>query len=272
MSAPLLSLAAGTVLDAGPAATLDAAAAAGYAAAGLRLDADTCPASAVELRRRADDHGLTLLDLEVVRLGPDRSIDEALRLLDLAVVLGARFLLTVSSHPDPADTRAELAALVRAAHGGPTRIALEFMRFTRVPTLADAVAVLDDIGADPGDATVLVDALHLRRSGETPADVAAVAAAAPGRIGYWQICDGPAAAPADVDGVDGLVHEARHHRLAPGEGDLPLHDLIAALPAGLPISVEVQSDRLAASHDPVARARHLMEATRAVLPQELGQE
>ncbi|RTL67611.1 MAG: sugar phosphate isomerase/epimerase [Pseudonocardiaceae bacterium] len=269
MSAPLLSLAAGTVLDAGPEATLDAAAEAGYDAAGLRLDADTCPAAALALRRRADDHGLALLDLEVVRLGPDRGIDEALRLLDLAVVLGARFLLTVSSHPDPADTRAELATLVKAAHGGPTRIGLEFMRFTRIPTLADAVATLDDIGAEPGDAAVLVDALHLRRSGETPADVAAVAATAPERIGYWQICDGPAADPADLDGV---VDEARHHRLAPGEGDLPLHDLVTALPDGLPVSVEVQSDRLAASHDPVARARHLMQATRAVLSQKPGQE
>ncbi|GEL21593.1 xylose isomerase [Pseudonocardia sulfidoxydans NBRC 16205] len=269
MSAPLLSLAAGTVLDAGPETTLDAAAAAGYDAAGLRLDPDTDPAAAVALRRRADDHGLTLLDLEVVRLGPDRSIDEALRLLDLAVVLGARFLLTVSSHPDPADTRAELATLVKAATGGPTRIGLEFMRFTRIPTLAAAVATLDDIGAEPSAAAVLVDALHLHRSGETPADVAAVAAVAPERIGYWQICDGPAAAPADVDGVDGLVHEARHHRLPPGEGDLPLHDLVAALPDGLPVSVEVQSDHLAAALDPTTRARRLLEATRATLP---GQE
>jgi sugar phosphate isomerase/epimerase len=259
----LISLAAGTVLDAGPEATLDAAAATGYDAAGLRLDADTGPTVVAALRRRADDHGLTLLDLEVVRLGPDRDIGEALRLLDLAVVLGARFLLTVSSHPDPAATRAELATLVGAARGGPTRIALEFMRFTRIPTLAAAVATLDDIGAGPDVAAVLVDALHLRRSGESPADVAAVA---PERIGYWQICDGPAAGPADLDAV---ADEARHHRLAPGEGDLALHDLLAALPAGLPVSVEVQSDRLTADLDPTSRARHLLKATRAVLP---GQE
>ncbi|GAY08322.1 sugar phosphate isomerase/epimerase [Pseudonocardia sp. N23] len=262
----MISLAAGTVLDAGPGATIDAAAAAGYDAAGLRLDADTGPAAAGALRRRADDQGLALLDLEVVRLGPDRGIDEALRLLDLAVVLGARFLLTVSGHPDPADTRAELATLVAAAHGGPTRVGLEFMRFTTVATLAAAVATLDDIGADPADAAVLVDALHLRRSGGSPADVAAVTAVAPGRIGYVQVCDGPATGPGTLDAV---ADEARHHRLPPGDGDLPLRDLLAATPAGLPVSVEVQSDRLAADLDPTARARVLLDATRRALP---GQE
>lgn len=267
----MISLAAGTVLDAGPAATLDAAAAAGYDAAGLRLAADTDRATATRLRRRAADQNLVLLDLEVVRLGPDRDLDEALRLLDLAVELGARYLLTVSGHPERAATLDQLATLVGAAHTTPVRVAVEFMRFTRIPTLADAVGLLDELDADPADAAVLVDALHLQRSGGSPADLAAV----PGtRIGYVQVCDGPATGPADLDAV---ADEARHHRLAPGEGELPLRDLLARLPADLPVSVEVQSDRLAAELDPADRARRLLEATQRVLVTDpattvLGQE
>src|SRR6185437_7382797 len=89
---PMISLAAGTVLDAPPAAVLTAAAQAGFDAAGLRIDAAS---TAAALRRQAADLGLTLLDLEVVRLRPDRPFDHHLRLLELAHVLGARFLLTV---------------------------------------------------------------------------------------------------------------------------------------------------------------------------------
>lgn len=246
---PLLSLAAGSVLDAGPAGTLRAAADAGYRAAGLRLDPRaTTQATAAVLRRTADDLGLSVLDLEVVRLGPDRPMDDHLRLLDLAATLGARFLLTVSTHPDPADTTAELARLCAAARGGPTRIALEFMRFTQVGTFEDALGVL------PDDATVLVDALHLARSGGTPAELAV----AGHRIGYLQLCDAPLDAPGD------MATEARHHRLPPGTGDLPLAGLLAAAPPGLPLSVEVQSDRLA-RYAPTDRARHLLDATRRVL-------
>ena len=246
----LVSLAAGCVLDAGPAGTLQAAAAAGYRAAGLRLDPrTTTPATAAALRRTADDLGLSVLDLEVARLGPDRSSDDHLRLLDIAATLGARFLLTVSAHADRASTTAELARLCSAARGGPTRIALEFMRFTRIGTFAEAIDVA------PPDAVVLVDALHLARSGGTPAELAGAAA---DRIGYLQLCDAPAAAPED------LASEARHHRLPPGAGELPLAGLVAGTPPGLPLSVEVQSDRLARLA-PAERASRLLGATRRVL-------
>lgn len=247
---PRLSLAAGCVLDAGPRGTLRAAAGAGYDAAGLRLTPDH--SDAAELRVLADDLGIALLDLEVVRLGPEAGFADHLRLLEIAQVLRAGFLLTVSSHPDPAATLDELGRLSAAAAGGPTRVALEFMRFTRVGTLTEAVEI-----ATAADAVVLVDALHLARSGGTPADLAAVA---PDRIGYLQICD----APADTGDV-GPAEEARHHRLPPGDGELPLRALLEHAPADVPVSVEVQSDRLAADLPPGERAGRLLEAARRTL-------
>jgi sugar phosphate isomerase/epimerase len=248
----MISLAAGTVLDAPPAAVLTAAAQAGYDAAGLRIDpASTTVAAAGALRRQAADLGLTLLDLEVVRLRPDRPFDDHLRLLELAHVLGARFLLTVSEHPAHADTVADLARLAAAAKGAPTRIALEFMRFTEVRTLAAALATLDEAGAD--EAVVLVDALHLHRGGEDPEVLVGV-----DRIGYLQLCDAP-------DDSDDLADEARHHRLAPGAGELPLGHILAHAPAGLPLSVEVQSDDLLARYPPAERAARLLAATRGLL-------
>ena len=236
-------------------ARCDAAAAAGYDAAGLRLDPrTTTPADAAALRRRADDLGLAVLDLEVVRLGPDRPFDDHLRLLELAGILGARFLLTVSVHPTGAGTAADLARLAAAARGAGPRVAVEFMRFTGIRTLADALELVRALGDDAP--AVLVDALHLQRGGGSPADLAALPA---GTVGYLQLCDAPAAAPAD------LAEEARHHRLPPGTGDLPLAGLLAHGPAGVPLSVEVQSDRLAAELAPVERARRLLADTRRVL-------
>lgn len=247
----LLSLAAGSVLDAGPEGTLRAAADAGFAAAGLRLSPGTVtPARARELRRLADDLGLAVLDLEVVRLGPDRDIDEHLRLAELAEVLEARFLLTVSEHPDPRRTVAELDRLCAATRGGPARVAVEFMCFTRIAKLADALSLA------PGDAAILVDALHLARSGGDPADLDGPVQE---RVGYIQLCDAPRAE------TDDPVTEARHRRQSPGSGELPLARLVEKAPASAPISVEVQSDELAVRFDPATRARTLLDDTRRLL-------
>lgn len=247
----LLSLAAGSVLDAGPEGTLRAAADAGFPAAGLRMDpGGLTPGRARALRRLADDLGLAVLDVEVARLTPGREFDGHLRLAELAEILGARFLLTVSEHPDRRRTVAELDRLCTATRGGPTRVAVEFMCFTRIPTLADAVSLA------PDEAVVLVDALHLARSGGTPADLDGPAA---NRIGYLQLCDAPKSAAGDP------VLEARHRRQSPGTGGLPLAGLLEKAPAHVPISIEVQSDELAARLAPPARARTLLTDTNRLL-------
>jgi sugar phosphate isomerase/epimerase len=86
--------------------------------------------------------------------------------------------------------------------------------------------------AGRSNAGVLVDVLHLCRSGGSPA---AVAVLPPGRIAYLQLCDAPAQAPP----LEGLALEARNDRQLPGEGELWLDDLLDALPDDIAISVEV---------------------------------
>jgi sugar phosphate isomerase/epimerase len=75
-----------------------------------------------------------------------------------------------------------------------------------------------------------VDALHLSRSGGTPADVKAVD---PKLFEYAQLCDAPAAIP-DMD----RMRLEPGDRLLPGQGGLPLVELMRVLPADLPIAVE----------------------------------
>jgi sugar phosphate isomerase/epimerase len=254
----VLSLAAATTLDAGARATIEVAQLAGFDGCGLRpTGAELGQRGVAELALRLADSGLTLLDVEVVRLGADEPDVEPLRLLDFAARLGARFVLFVSHHREADRSAEELAALADVAAGHDLRIALEFMRFTAIPTLSSALDVLERAGRP--DVGVVVDALHLQRSGGAPADLRHVP---PGRLAYVQLCDAIAAGPADVPA---LAEEARHGRLLPGTGALPLQELVARLDPAVPLSVEVQSDELAAAVAPGPRARLAFEHARGVL-------
>ncbi|MDE2620823.1 MAG: sugar phosphate isomerase/epimerase [Sphingomonadales bacterium] len=256
---PLLCLASG-VLPEHPAETVaEAAAAAGFPAFGVRLEpAEWSDRRAAELSRRAADAGLVVLDAEVLWLQPGPLDPALLRLVDLAAIIGARNLLAVSSDPDPAATAAKFAALCDHAAPYGLPVSLEFGRFTRVCDLAAACAVIT--AADRPNARLLIDPLHLLRSGGTPEEVAAV----PRRLfAYAQFCDAGPDAPAPED-FAAIRAEALDGRRLPGEGALPLAALLAALPPGLPLSVELRARALREGYpDPVDRARHLLAATRA---------
>lgn len=257
-----LSLAAGMVLDVPPAGAVDVAAAAGFDAVGLRFtrpspDPDT--ATLRDVRRLCHERGMRILDVEFVRLTADGRYDELnRRLVDVAVELEAAHLLCVSLDDDDARTADGLASLAELAAGSDLVAVLEFMRFTAVRSLAAARAVVERTGR--ADVAILVDALHLARGGESPADVAALPRAL---VPYVQVCDAPARPPADTDEALGV--EARTDRLLPGDGELPLVDLVSALPPDVPLSVEVLSDRLMDQHEPAHRAGLAMAATRRVL-------
>lgn len=262
----VLSLAAGTVLDAGPERSIAAAAAAGFDAVGLRFTTPPSPADLRRLSRSLADGGLAVLDVEVVRLGGDPAVGVPVDVLvDAARALDAALLLVVSDLDDDERTAEELHAVCDRLGAGRLRAVLEPMAFTGVTTLEHAAAVIAraDPPGRPGrpgrpGVRLLVDALHLARVGQEPADAAAHA----GQVGCLQLCDAPAAPP--PGGVAGLAREARHDRLLPGDGALPLVDLVRALP-GVPVSVEVQSDRLAATTSPEERARLAHDAAAAVL-------
>lgn len=253
-----LSLAAGTVLDCSPAETVSVAARAGFDAAGIWVDlAEWTDAVTADVRTRLDDTGLHALDAEVIRLRADRPIGDGLRLIDIAAAVNAEFALVVSQDPDLGRTADRYAEL--CAHGSSVgvRPVLEFMRFMTVRTLAEAVEVVRAAGHPAGG--VLVDALHLDRGGESPADVAGLD---PDLLPYVQLCDAVAEAPP----AEGLVTEALDGRLLPGDGALPLTDLIQAVKADVPFSMELRSAALRTDHpDPLDRAAVVLTASRAML-------
>lgn len=251
-----LSLAAATLTGCTPEESLEIAASTGYQMAGVRPGATHGTVrDARQLRSAAGGSGLVVLDVEVVRIGTTSDTDTC-RLLDFAAELGALHLLVVMDHEVGPPSVDRLAELCRRSEGSSVRPVLEFMRFTAVPTLAAALSVVDRVGHPR--AGVLVDPLHLARSGGQVADLAAAGE----RFCYVQLCDAPALAP--VGGTAGLVTEARHHRLLPGEGALPLRALLDAIP-DVPVSVEVPSDEGWASRTPRRWAAEAHAAASAIV-------
>jgi len=253
----LISLAAGTVLDVDPPGTVDVAARSGFDAVGIWFDPESWTAEttrAVAARLHAND--ITALDMEPVILG--RDIDPGDALVDTAVELGVRHVLVASGPADRSAVVDRLGELCRRVEGTDVVLVLEFLPIFTVGKLSAAVGIVEEIGHQ--QAAVLVDTLHLARSGGTPSDLEAV----PARLlPYLQIADAPAEPPGTDRGA--LRDEALNSRLLPGDGELPLSEVLAVVP-NVPLSLELRSAPLMTTYpDPNDRARAVLAATQRLL-------
>ncbi|CAJ1583362.1 sugar phosphate isomerase/epimerase family protein [[Mycobacterium] wendilense] len=259
-----VSLAPLTVLEFSPPQMVTCAAEAGYDAVGLRLipatDAEprhpsigTTPMIR-ETRQRLDDTGLSLLDIEVLRLRPDTRVREEFGpFLETGAYLGAREVLVTGNDPDHhrlADNLAELSEFAGTFGVVPN---LEPMPWTDVRDLREAASILRR--CEQRQVGLLVDALHYDRTDATAADLQALA---PNWIRYIQICDGTSPRPTSLDE---LQYQGRNARLFPGEGSIDLVAMLRSLP-GVPISIEAPIQWRAPA---VVRARAALRAARPVI-------
>lgn len=225
--------------EATPVQLVEAAAGSGFDFGGMWMEPGEWTSQTTrDVARRLRETGLQLLDIEVVWIKPGPLDPDHLRIVEVGAELGARNVLCVSSDPDRAATIDKLGRIAEHGHRAGIRVNLEFGLFTEVRTLAAASAILDEI-ASP-NLCILVDALHLTRSGGTAADVLALPR---DRISYAQLCDAPApgADPADSQQI---LAEAIDGRIPLGQGGLPLAEIVRSLPAGIPIGIEERSARL----------------------------
>lgn len=206
---------------------------------------------------RLADAGIQVWDVEIIRIHARTDPEDHLPLMEAAALLGARRLKAVCDCEDPALSAALLARLAALAAPFGLTLDLEYMVFSGIKSLAAALAMTQ--AADQANLKVLVDALHWMRAGDIAADIQAAPA---GRIGYVQLCDGPRQGPT---GREALIAEARTRRLAPGEGEFPLHALLAAMPPCCPVSLEVP---LPPGMEPLAHATRLLTTTRRLLEKE----
>ena len=206
------------------------------------------------LRAALDEHGVRLNNLEVFPLDHAGSGDEFEPALAIGAELGASrataHVHNIASEQEGIDRFAAFAAQA-ASHG--LIAGLEFNHFSAVTDLGAAARIVCAAGLG----SVVLDTLHLVRSGGTADDVALAA----GLIGYAQLSDGPAVMPGNK-----RWREAVAERLPPGEGDFPLAMLLASLAPATLFEVEVpQSAALNAGVPALDRCRRAVDASRALL-------
>lgn len=261
---PPLGLAHFTVLEVPPLDLVSLAVRTGFAFVGLRLhpafpgapfyELPAGSSALREMRRRLADEGIRVHDIEFVVIGEGFTAARLRPMLEAAGELGARRLSVCGDDPDRSRLIANIAELGDLAARFGMGIDLECMAWRRVASLRDAVNVMTAAGHPDGG--VLIDALHLSRTGGSPRDVCDVPA---DLIRSAQLCDAPGAIPASHEAI---IHEARSQRLPPGEGELPLRELLAALPGHAVLSVEVPMDNGGPAEH---RARRIYEATQRFL-------
>jgi hypothetical protein len=212
---------------------VSAAADAGWPACGVWFDPEVWTSSLErEIRRRVDESGIQILDVEPIIVGVEPDVTEPL--IAAAAALGARFVLFTSRTGEWGDVVERFGRACDVARDADPDLVVvyEFLPAFPIGTLGQAIRIVEEAGR--GNGAVLVDNLHLARSGAVPADLRAHH---PHRFPYLQIADAPALEPI---GHEAMLEEARHGRLWPGEGALPVEELLAAVP-GVPLSFEVRS-------------------------------
>ncbi len=224
----------------------------GYPDFSLREDRAMRRATIAAMRDR--DVAISLGEGCIIRAGGD--VRDMAADMDIMAELGVERLNTTSMDPDLARTLDQLAIFAEMAAARDMVSTLELCPVLTIRDLAMAADAVRHVGR--ADFTLLLDTMHLGRSGATGADVAALD---PAMIGYVQLCDAPRA-PTEPN----YLKEATFERMVPGEGDMPLRDYLAAIPAGVSISLEVPQRSLAeAGVAPAERLRPCIAAARALI-------
>jgi sugar phosphate isomerase/epimerase len=176
--------------------------------------------------------------------------------LDVLAELGVPRINVVSVDADLPRTLDQFAALTELAAQRNIDTVVEPVPGLTIGDLSAALAAKEYVGRS--EFRLLIDTMHLVRSGSGAADLAAVDA---DHIGYAQLND-TTLRPR----MDNYLEEAMFERMVPGAGELPLHDLLSALPGDIVLEIEVPRRSLAlAGMSPTDRLRPCVEAARRLL-------
>jgi sugar phosphate isomerase/epimerase len=217
---------------------IDATLAAGYDGIGVRVHRSPgLPFHPVvgdaalirEMRQRLAD--TQVFDLYSFYLQGDTDVASFAPALELGASFGAKYATVMGADEDWSRQRDNFVKTCDLAKQFGLTCSLEFAVIRPLATLRQTVQLIEEAQRH---AVICIDPLHLARSGGSPADVKALDTK---YFPYAQISDGfldPGEPNPALFGKLGLGKRAM-----PGEGKLPLREVIAALPQGIPLSVEL---------------------------------
>lgn len=175
-----------------------------------------------ETKRAMAETGLGLHDIELARVNDETDPRKYLPAFEAAAELGCKQVISSIWTPRREFALDRFREICGFARPLGLRVNLEFMVFSELKTLAEALDFLRDAGAD--NASLLVDTLHfhcarvpVQELDEVPRE----------RFGFVHLCDGPAAIPSTREGITYIARSARRY---PGEGGIDLAAIVNRMP------------------------------------------
>jgi sugar phosphate isomerase/epimerase len=222
-----LAICATSLRDTPPLEYVDAVGKAGFDAVGIRLYPSPTgmpyfpvvgnSALIRDIKHSLENSGLSVLDIQTFYVRPDIDHDAMRLSLELGAELGAQYALIIGDDPDwprMCDGFGRLCETVTACGLVP---ALEAPVIWQINTLPKALKLIADSGRT--DSVICIDQLLYFRAGHSVDMLREVPS---GIIAYSQFADG----------------RETGERCFPGEGSAPLGEILDALPAGQPLSLE----------------------------------
>lgn len=224
----------------------------GYEPWSLRDDAD--------LRKRftaaLEERGVSISLADGFQILPGTQARDLAADLDAVIEMGCTRINTAALDPDVTRCLDEFGVLVEMAAERGVMTTIEFAPGLHIKDLRGALDAIEHVGR-PGDFKLLVDTMHLVRSGSSLEELAAVD---PSQIDYAHLSDNTLAQRGEV------YREDSQDRLPPGEGELPLREIVELIPEGVVISIEVPMRSAAEAGEPTPnRVRRAVEASRALV-------
>lgn len=182
-----------------------------------------------EMTAAMRDRGVSIALGEGMTVRSGADIRDRSRDLEIMAELGIRRVNTVSVDPDLNRSIEQFGLLGEMAASFGMETTMEPGPGLTIPDLPAALDAVRQVGRP--DFRLLIDVMHVIRSGSGPTDIAALD---PAVVGYVQLSDAPL-----VPVVPDYAQEAMFERMVPGTGELPLPEVLAALPGDLVIGLEV---------------------------------
>ncbi|SPE24663.1 Xylose isomerase domain-containing protein TIM barrel [Candidatus Sulfopaludibacter sp. SbA3] len=174
--------------------------------------------------------GIKVHDIELARIQGGVSPKAYVPALETAAELGARQVITSIWTPDRAYAIESLTELCDLGKKFGLTMNLEFVTWSNVATLKDAVSVCRAVNRE--NLGLLIDMLHFNRSRTKLEELDELSR---GWCHFVHVCDAPKEIP---ESNEGLIHTAREERFYPGEGGIDIASIVNRLPE-VPYSLEI---------------------------------
>jgi sugar phosphate isomerase/epimerase len=169
-----------------------------------------------DLRTAMDDRGVSISLGEGMMIAPGADVSNLAADLDVMAELGAAQVNTLSFDPDRNRTFDQLATLTEMAAERGIGTTVELAPGMTIGDPPTVLAAIEHVGRP--DLRLAVDTMHWARSGYGAGELRQLG---PDKIGYVQLSDTtlkPRVRP--------YLREAMYERMAPGEGELPLAEIL----------------------------------------------